>query len=192
MMKKTSEEINFQPYLDSLKQRKIPWNKFEKFMKDLTSHFDCERLKKLNVILLTELTIHYSDLDRLKYLNVILMAELKNYIENKYNFENAESVNEKNEETQDSPINPEFKDEIIKENENESDSEIQIMIGKNQEEDNPQYDLYENEQLEDIQDSTSIIGFELSEEIIKENEIQIMDGKNPEEVKENLKDSTMR
>ena len=105
------------------------------------------------------------------------MAELKNYIENKYNFENAESVNEKNEETQDSPINPEFKDEIIKENENESDSEIQIMIGKNQEEDNPQYDLYENEQLEDIQDSTSIIGFELSEEIIKENEIQIMDGK---------------
>ena len=51
------------------------------------------------------------------------------------------------------------------------------MIGKNQEEDNPQYDLYENEQLEDIQDSTSIIGFELSEEIIKENEIQIMDGK---------------
>ena len=32
----------------------------------------------------------------------------------------------------------------------------------------------------------------MSEEIIKENEIQIMDGKNPEEVKENLKDSTMR
>ena len=110
-MKNTSEEINFQPYLDSLKQRKIPWNKFEKFMKDLTSHLDCERLKKLNVILLTELTIHYSDLDRLKYLNVILMAELKNYIENMYNYENTGS-----EEVQNSLISPEFKDEIIKEN----------------------------------------------------------------------------
>ena len=72
---------------------------------------DCERLKKLNAILLTELTIYYSDLDTLKYLNVILMAELKNYIENKYNFENTDSVNEKNEEIQDSSINPEFKDQ---------------------------------------------------------------------------------
>ena len=95
MMKNTSEGINFQPYIDSVKQRKIPWNMFEKFMKDLTSYMNCERLKKLNDILLTELTIYYSDLDRLKYLNVILMAELKNYIENKYNFENTESVNEK-------------------------------------------------------------------------------------------------
>ena len=67
MMKNTSEEINFQPCLDSVKQRKIPWNKFEKFMKDLTTYLDCERLKKLNAILLTELTIYYSDLDRLKY-----------------------------------------------------------------------------------------------------------------------------
>ena len=184
-MKKTSEEINFQPYLDSLKQRKIPWNKFEKFMKDLTSHLDCERLKKLNVILLTELTIYYSDLDRLKYLNVILMAELKNYIENLYNYENTGS-----EEVQDSLISPEFKDEIIKENENESD--FQMIIGKSQ--DNTQYDLYENEQLEDIEDSISSIDFELNKEIIIENEseIQIMDGKNQEEVKENLKDSTMR
>ena len=39
------------------------------------------------------------------------MAELKNYIENKYNFENTDSVNEKNEEIQDSSINPEFKDQ---------------------------------------------------------------------------------
>ena len=67
MMKKTSEEINFQPYLDSVKQRKIPWNMFEKFMKDLTSYMNCERLKKLNDILLTELTIYYSDLDRLSF-----------------------------------------------------------------------------------------------------------------------------
>ena len=40
---------------------------FEKFMKDLTSYMNCERLKKLNDILLTELTIYYSDLDRLSF-----------------------------------------------------------------------------------------------------------------------------
>ena len=65
----TSEGIDFQPYIDSVKQRKIPWNMFEKFMKDLTTYLDCERLKKLNAILLMELTMNYSDLHRLKYLN---------------------------------------------------------------------------------------------------------------------------
>ena len=32
----SSEEINFQTYVESAKQRKIPWNIFENFMKDLT------------------------------------------------------------------------------------------------------------------------------------------------------------
>ena len=48
---------------------------FEKFMKDLTSYMDCERLKKLNAILLTELRIYYSDLDRLKYLNMMVVIQ---------------------------------------------------------------------------------------------------------------------
>ena len=45
------------------------------------SHSDVYRLKILNAILLTELTIDYSDLDRLKYLNIILLSEFKNYIQ---------------------------------------------------------------------------------------------------------------
>ena len=90
----TSEEINFQPYIDSVKQRKIPWNIFEKFMKDFTNYLDSNRLKKLNAILLMELTMNYSDLDRLKYLNIILLAALKNSIESRDLIENRESENE--------------------------------------------------------------------------------------------------
>ena len=76
----TSEDIDFQPYIDSVKQRKTPWNIFEKFMKDFITYLDCEKLKKLNAILLMELTMNCSDLERLIYLNVILLAGLKNSI----------------------------------------------------------------------------------------------------------------
>ena len=50
-------------------------------MQDL-SYSDIYRLRKLNAILLAELTMNYSysDLEKLKYLNGILLIQLKNYI----------------------------------------------------------------------------------------------------------------
>ena len=58
----------------------MTWNIFQGLVEDF-SHSDVYRLKILNAILLTELTIDYSDLDRLKYLNIILLSEFKNYIQ---------------------------------------------------------------------------------------------------------------
>ena len=75
-----SEEINFQTYVQSAKQRKTPWIIFENFMKELT-YSNIVKLKYFNAILLIELTMDYSDLDRLKYLNSILLTEFKELIE---------------------------------------------------------------------------------------------------------------
>ena len=63
-----SEEINFQPYIDTVKNGEIPWNIFVKTMEDL-SYTDINRLKCLNAVLLMELSMSHSDMDRLKYLN---------------------------------------------------------------------------------------------------------------------------
>ena len=75
----TSQEVNFQYYVDMVKQKKIHWSVFEKLMEDM-SYSDMDRLSHLNAILLTELTVSHSDTDRLKYLNVILMNKFKNSI----------------------------------------------------------------------------------------------------------------
>ena len=48
-------EFDFQPYIDSVKQKIIPWHLFEKTMIDL-SRSNIQRLRYLNAILLTELT----------------------------------------------------------------------------------------------------------------------------------------
>ena len=97
----SSEEINFQNYVESAKQRKIPWNIFEDFMKDL-AYSSIPKLKHLNAILLIELTTDYSDLDRLKYLNSLLLTEFKEFIEREDNFLNNE--NEHFEESQNSAV----------------------------------------------------------------------------------------
>ena len=75
-----SEEINFQPYIDTVKNGKIPWNIFVKTMEDL-SYTDINRLKCLNAVLLMELSMSHSDMDRLKYLNKILLTELMNFLQ---------------------------------------------------------------------------------------------------------------
>ena len=85
----SSEEIDFQNYIDSVKQKKTPWDIFENLMKDL-SYSNIYRLKRLNAILLTELTTNYSDIDRLKYLNAVLMTEFKEFIHTEDNFQNTE------------------------------------------------------------------------------------------------------
>ena len=80
-----SEEINFQTYVDLVKQKSITWNVFENLLKGL-AYSSIPRLKLLNAILLVELTTNYSDLDRLKYLNSILLTEFKEIMEKKMIF----------------------------------------------------------------------------------------------------------
>ena len=76
MGKKNSEEINFQHYVDAVKQKNITWNLFVDFIKDL-SYFDMDRLRHLNAILMAEFTVNCSNMDKMKYLNGILLTELK-------------------------------------------------------------------------------------------------------------------
>ena len=95
MAKNNYEEINFQHYVDSVKQRRIDWNMFVDVMRDI-SYSDMGRLRRLNAILVNELTMDYSDMDKLKYLNVILLREFKKDIQKEQNFEkiqNEELVN---------------------------------------------------------------------------------------------------
>ena len=79
MAKNISEEIDFQLYVDGVKQKTLSWKFFSHLMQDL-SHSDIDRLRKLNAILLTELTMNCSQLEKLKYLNDILLIQFKNYI----------------------------------------------------------------------------------------------------------------
>ena len=83
MAKNNFEEINFQHYVDAVKQKRIDWNMFIDFIQDL-SYSDRVRLRILNAILLTELTMNYSDLDKFKYLNVMLLREFKNHIQKEH------------------------------------------------------------------------------------------------------------
>ena len=92
MAKNKSEEINFQQYVDSVKQKQIPWNIFINLLQDI-SNSDADRLRKLNAILLTELTLNHSDTEKLKYLNDILLSQFKNYIENTSYIETTENEN---------------------------------------------------------------------------------------------------
>ena len=55
--KRTSQDFNFQYYVDTVKQKKIPWSVFVNFMEDL-SFSDVKRLKYLNAILLTESEVY--------------------------------------------------------------------------------------------------------------------------------------
>ena len=101
----SSEEIDFQSYIDSVKQKSTTWHIFENLMKDL-AYSSIPRLTLLNAILLIELTKNDSYLDRLKYHNSLLMAEFKEFIERDDDFfdesvesdsNNAEMIGEKNE-----------------------------------------------------------------------------------------------
>ena len=91
MAKNNSEEINFQLYVDLVKQNKFHWNIFIAVMQDL-SYSDTDKLRNLNAILLNELTINYSDMDKLKYLNILLLTELKNSIQSENHFQNEHIV----------------------------------------------------------------------------------------------------
>ena len=165
----TSEKINFQLYVESVKQKKTPWNIFENLMKHLVSYLNANKLKYLNAILLTELTKNYSDIERLKYLNTILLSEFKELImRQEGNFENEileespkfTSVYDLNH----TPINEEDEIQIEKTLENEQKknllSENGIEFNERQEDDS------ENELLENSPKTT--VGTELSDKLMEE------------------------
>ena len=80
----SSQDFNFQYYVDMAKQKEIAWHVFVKLIKDF-SYSDISKLKYVNAILLTKLTDSYSDMERLKYLNVVLMDRFKYSVEMEHN-----------------------------------------------------------------------------------------------------------
>ena len=92
MAKNNSEEIDFQQYVDSVKQKRMDWNLFVNVIKDI-SYSDKDRLRILNATLLNELTLDFSDMDKLKYLNMILLREFLNDIQKKHNLEMTQNGN---------------------------------------------------------------------------------------------------
>ena len=163
------EEINFQPYVDAVKSGKIYWNIFVKTMEDL-SYSDFYRLKCLNAVLPTELTISCSDIDKLKYLNILLLNELKNFIQRQQNlFENEHVVSE------DSELN----DEIISK-EISNNCNIQTLITGENDIKKEILSNYENELsvLEDSNVNDEIILQETSTDIDIQTSITEEDEKN--------------
>ena len=105
-------EINFQYFVGLVKQNKLSWNTFIDVLQD-SSYSDFDRLKNLNAILLTELTMNYSNLDRMKYFNGILLIQFKNHIEREQNFETIQNeVCEKSVESPEESDNENFKDNM--------------------------------------------------------------------------------
>ena len=112
MEKNNFEEINFQHYVDGVKENKISWNFFVDLIQDFC-YSDIKRLRKLNAIMLMELTMNYSDIEKMKYLNGISLIQLKNYIQTKQEFEI--SKNNCLDSLQDSNINQILKKEKFEE-----------------------------------------------------------------------------
>ena len=124
--RRTSQDFNFQYYVDRVKQKEMHWHVFVKLMEDL-SYSDVNRLKYLNAILLTEVTVSHSDMERLKYLNVILMIKFKEFIQIEDVIEFSENENFE--------VDHDLNDETIKEI--SSDTEIQISgVSKNDRQEN--------------------------------------------------------
>ena len=107
----SSDKIHFQTYVESVKQRKIPWDIFEKLLEDFI-YSDIDRLKYLNEILLNELTKNSSNIDRLRYLNSILLTEFKELVQREDDLQNTE--NEHFEESEKSMVDLDSNSEIIK------------------------------------------------------------------------------
>ena len=131
------EEVDFQTYIESVKQRKTPWNIFENVMKDL-SYTNLSRLEYLNAILLNELTLNLSDIERSRYLNAILLTEFKEFVYRESNFINVQTKNETfgAEESEKSVVDSDWDEDEIKE-----DSKIKIVA------------IVENERREILEES---------------------------------------
>ena len=182
----SSDKIHFQTYVESVKQRKIPWDIFEKLLEDFI-YSDIDRLKYLNEILLNELTKNSSNIDRLRYLNSILLTEFKELVQREDDLQNTE--NEHFEESEKSMVDLDSNSEIIKkddesnilrENESNKDSMNDHSNNMESEQINPQNEYFENYErstvhLEESEISTCIDS-DLDNEIIKEEgEIDIVE-----------------
>ena len=119
MSNKSSRGFNFQHYVDAVKQNEMSWNIFQDLVQEI-SHSDIDRLKILNAILLTELTINDSVLERLKYLNIILLTEFKNHIQRVDGFEIEYTA----EDGQNSSIGHDMNDTLIRKMSTDSESQI--------------------------------------------------------------------
>ena len=173
----SSEEIDFQSYIDSVKQKSTTWHIFENLMKDL-AYSSIPRLTLLNAILLIELTKNDSYLDRLKYHNSLLMAEFKEFIERKEdNFLKTE--NEFFDESVESDSN---NAEIIGEK-NETKTAQNFVESQNSNDNTNQ--LYGSDQFGEFQEV--FVATDLKNEITQEeNETQIAQVPLEEEGKEHL------
>ena len=138
MAKNNAEEINFQHYVDGVKQKKLSWNFFIDFVQDL-SYSDINRLRKLNAILLTELTMNYSKIEKYKYLNGILLTQFKNYIQR--DLEITEKDQRLEESNVDQILNEEIFDESLEETINELSSNEEGKIKVIKEEIQTDYDF---------------------------------------------------
>ena len=115
------------------KQKEIPWHVFENLMEDL-SYSDMNKLKYLNAILLTELTVYYSDMDRMKYLNMILMTKFKDSLQEKDDVAMSENG--------DLQIHHDLDNGISSENENQEDTHLPIT--------NKPKSLYQEENMKEL------------------------------------------
>ena len=92
------DEINFQSYIDAVKDHKIVWDIFVNLMKDL-SHKNISKLKQLNEILLNELKIsiqekrRYNQFDDIPLHNIEYDMEIVEHIK-----QDNENFNENNDE----------------------------------------------------------------------------------------------
>ena len=174
------KEINFQHYVDLVKQNKLHWNIFIDFLQDL-SYSDKGKLRYLNAILLAELTLNYSDMDKLIYLNKILLSEFKNFIQSDFEKntkhqledlqESLSNVSKDEISTEDDITSVEeiqdnftssFEREIIECNPNKKDSKL-FQMSKNETHDK---DLREEEE-------STVLDDETNSEISIENEIEM-------------------
>jgi hypothetical protein len=155
MAKYNSEEINFKTLIDGVKQKEISWKFFTTLIQNL-SYSDINKLRILNAILLTELTMNYSDIDKMKYLNEILMIQFKNHIQREHaDFEMTE--NDHLEDSHDTDIlNEETIDDTINE------------ISTNEEHN---FEMSQNEDFEN--NGNQLLNEETTKEISKESEIQV-------------------
>ena len=187
-----SDEINFQQYVDGVKERKLSWQFFIAVMQDL-SYSDIKRLRIVNAILMTELTMNYSDMDKQKYLNEILLIQFKNHIQREYyDFEMSE--NNQFENSQNSNVdqisNEETFEETIKETMANEDNQLPIghennylnflrkeeIIEHNPTEINPQhadFEITENDHLQHLDALNEDMFEETTKEISTNEEIKM-------------------
>ena len=146
MAKINSDEINFKQYVDGVKENKLSWNLFMAIIQDF-SYSDINRLRHLNAILLTELTMNHSDMEKLKYLNQILLIQFKNRIERENDTEVSGEDNHEDlkESSVDQILNEDTSDETIQEvPTNEKD---QILITETFDETMEEITTNENDQI---------------------------------------------